>query len=101
MKNFYDGFGYDPKLDYERLAKQTQRIFSVMISGGWKTLSGIENITGDPQASISSQLRNLRKPRFGSYTVKKRRVGNSGLWEYKLVGTKKIRKKIKKLNKRK
>ena len=58
-----------------------------MIDGFWRTLREIENHTGDPQSSISAQLRHLRKKRFGGYTVEKRRRGEGakGLWEYKLV----------------
>jgi len=58
-----------------------------MASGTWRTLSEIETITGDPQASISAQLRHLRKARFGSYRIEKQRRGDetSGLFEYRLL----------------
>lgn len=69
--------------DCERLKKQMKRIYSLMSDGRWRTLAEIEALTGDPQASISAQLRHLRKPRFGSHTVNKQRRGNQ--WEYQLV----------------
>lgn len=42
---------------------------------------------GDPAASVSAQLRHLRKPRFGGFVVEKRPRGDRerGLWEYRLA----------------
>ncbi len=70
--------------DCARLEGQTKRIYNLMIDGAWRTLSEIERITGDPQPSISSQLRHLRKPRFGGFVLNKRRR-NRGTWEYQLL----------------
>ena len=71
--------------DCERLEGQTRAIFNLMVDECWRTLAEIEGITGYPQASISAQLRHLRKPRFGSHTINKRRRGiNGGTWEYNL-----------------
>jgi len=83
----FDGSDYVPKLDRVRLTGQILRIFNFMLDGEWHTLGEIEFETGDPQASISAQLRHLRKDRFGNYTVLKRRKGieSKGLWEYQLV----------------
>lgn len=83
----FNGPAYDPKEDQARLTGQLLRIFSLMRDGLWRTLSEIESGTGDPAASISAQLRHLRKPRFGAHVVEKRPLGNrqSGLWEYKLT----------------
>ena len=54
--------------------------------GNWYTLDELHNATNDPHASISAQLRNLRKKRFGSHVIKKRCKGNrsNGLWEYSM-----------------
>ena len=88
MKNepHFNGPSYDPILDHKRLTKQIGRVFNAMIDGSWRTLDQINRITGDPQASISAQLRHLRKERFGGYLVDKKRRGNKhdGLWEYRL-----------------
>lgn len=83
----FNGSDYVPKLDDLRLTGQMKRIYSVMKDGRWRTLSEIENLTGDPQSSISAQLRHLRKERFGSHTLLKRRRGieSSGLFEYQLI----------------
>jgi hypothetical protein len=52
----------------------------------WRTLDEIADVTGDPHASISAQLRHLRKPRFGGYLVEKRSRGrrDQGLFEYRV-----------------
>lgn len=74
------GAGYVPALDQVRLRGQQLRIWELMRDGNWRTLGEIEAATGDPQASISAQLRHLRKPCYGSHIVKRqRRAGFSGL----------------------
>jgi len=91
----FDGPAYSPEHDRDRLTGQLRRIFEVMKDGEWRTLEEIREgtrttfkmATGDPEASISAQLRHLRKPRFGSHTVLKRRRGGpkSGCYEYRLL----------------
>ena len=79
----------DNAKDFDRLCNQLERIHALMTDGAWRTLAEIESITGDPQASISAQLRHLRKHRFGAHVVEKRRrevpVGTiGGTWEYQV-----------------
>lgn len=75
--------------------RQREVIRDVMLSAGlcatWLTLEELARLTHYPPASISAQLRHLRKPRFGAYAVVKRsRTANPGmrgdgfgtLWEY-------------------
>ena len=83
----FDGSNYDPKHDRRRLTGQILRIFEATKNANWNTLEEIQYLTGDPQASISAQLRNLRKDRFGGHIVEKRYRGDKskGLWEYKLI----------------
>lgn len=89
----FDGATYVPKHDRERLTGQIERVFDAVKAGDWLTLDEIqqriERVTGqrDPHASISAQLRHLRKPKFGGYTVEKRHRGDRahGLYEYRLV----------------
>jgi hypothetical protein len=85
----FDGVVYDPAFDDDRLRKQLGRVWACMRDGRWRTLAEIEAVTGDPQASISAQLRHLRKPRFGEYTIDKRPRGDraQGLFEYRLLDT--------------
>jgi len=84
------GDGFDQNLDGARLTGQICRIYRLMKDAKWRTLQEIQEETGDPQASISAQLRHLRKVAFGGHTVeKKRRVDKEttkehGLWEYQL-----------------
>ena len=83
----FDGPDYDPELDHVRLRKQHERIRNLMLDGTWRTLAEIAEFTEDPEASISAQLRHLRKKRFGSFCLEKQRRGEAehGLWEYRLL----------------
>jgi hypothetical protein len=83
----FNGPDYKPEADHSRLTKQIRRIFDCMRDGEWRTLGEIEAQTGDPQASISAQLRHLRKRRFGSFIVEKQRRGEEayGLYEYRVL----------------
>ncbi len=80
----FNGSDYDSHRDGERLSLQYQRIWAVMADGVWRSLAEIERLTGDPPASVSAQLRHMRKPRFGNHTINKRYVDN-GLYLYQLV----------------
>jgi hypothetical protein len=55
---------------------------------GWMTLREISELTNYGEASISAQLRHLRKPHFGGYLIVKRRRGPvmNGAWEYRIEG---------------
>jgi hypothetical protein len=80
----FAGADYDHERDHARLTGQILRVFELMRDGMWRTLAEIEAATGDPQASVSAQLRHLRKRRWGSHTVNRRHVGD-GLYLYQLV----------------
>ncbi len=84
--DLFAGAAYVPELDRERLGKQVRRVYDCMIGGAWRTLGEISRITGDPEGSVGSQLRNLRMERFGRHTVDRRRRGDpaAGLFEYRL-----------------
>ncbi len=83
----FDGPAYEPEFDQARLTGQILRIQTLMSDGQWRTLGEIEAATGDPQASVSAQLRHLRKARFGAHVVERRHRGDraAGLWEYRLT----------------
>jgi hypothetical protein len=83
----FDGPAYEAKHDQVRLSGQLARIYNCMRDGEWRTLGEIQAATRDPQASISAQLRHLRKPRFGAHQVDRRTRGDraAGLYEYRLV----------------
>lgn len=80
----FDGANYQPERDDVRLTAQLGRVWEAMQGGGWHTLRQIAATTGDPEASISAQLRHLRKDRFGGHTVARNYVGN-GLYAYRLI----------------
>ena len=88
----YNGAGYEARHDQARLTGQTLKIYDLMKDGIFRTLEEIKSATGYPEASISAQLRHLRKERFGSHTVNHQRRGDrtSGLWEYQLIPNKNI-----------
>lgn len=68
------------------LAGQIERVYLALSSGRWLTLPEIHERTKDSVASISAQIRHLRKPENGGYLIMKRRGGrvNRGLFEYRL-----------------
>src|SRR5260370_14712307 len=85
--------------DRPRIARRRQRdvLCDVMLSARqcetWLTLEELAKLTHYPPASISAQLRDLRKPEFGGYAVEKRprAVGKvlrgedfGTVWEYQL-----------------
>lgn len=83
----FNGPDYIPEFDQDRLTGQVLRVWTLMKDQQWRTLQEIEVLTGDPQASISAQLRHLRKDRFGNHLINKRRRGepHQGLFEYQLL----------------
>ena len=85
----FNGRTFESKLDGPRLTKQLDRVreYVLAIFPAWKSVYEIalaltelyeENF---PTQSISARLRDLRKRKFGSYTVEKKRRTN-GTWEY-------------------
>lgn len=83
------GPAYDEAKDGKRIMTQMEAIKRFMLGCGWLTLKEIENALGYPQASISANLRHLRKEQFGGYDVqKRRRKPDGGLWEYKVTKVK-------------
>ena len=80
----FNGSDYQQGRDSQRLGIQLSKIYNLMKDGIHRSLSQIEAATGEPQASISAQLRHLRKERFGSHTVNKNYLGE-GLYTYQLI----------------
>ena len=84
---FFDGQTYDTKQDKRRLENQLFRVYFLMKSGKWWTLSGLQRFVGGSEAGISARIRVLRKKRFGAFTIDRRRK-TAGVWEYRLSGIK-------------
>jgi hypothetical protein len=81
----------------ERTPTQLDVLRQVMLLAAqydsWMTLEELARKTHFPEPSISAQLRHLRKPRHGAFTVaKRRRMGDEALrtnthervWEYQV-----------------
>lgn len=81
--------GPDDPTKQRRLTAQLGRIFHVMLDGEWHTLAEISALTGAPTPSVSAQLRHLRKPEFGGYTVEREHIGN-GLYQYRLLAARSL-----------
>lgn len=84
----FDGRTYSPVLDRARLNKQLAAVFGLMKDGVWRTPAEIATGAGCDWASASARLRDLRKSRFGGYTVlRRRRAGaeRAGVFEYRVV----------------
>lgn len=71
--------------DSPRLEKQMVMLKDIMMDHRWHTLNELEAMTDFPQASISAQLRHLRKKRFGSYIVDRKYLG-TGVYAYRIRG---------------
>jgi hypothetical protein len=84
---YFDGATYEHPRDGARLGDQMLAVLSVMSDGNWRTLADIASETNAPEASVSARLRDLRKPRFGGYTVN-REFLRRGLFRYQLLAPK-------------
>ena len=59
--------------------------FTYELRDEWITLERLGKYLGIGEASLSAQLRNLRKPEYGAHTVEKRLDVERGKWEYRVV----------------
>lgn len=80
----FNGPDYNPARDNARLCGQMLRVCELMKDGEWRTLREIAKATGDPESSVSAQLRHLRKERFGSHTIEKHHLGD-GVFVYRML----------------
>ena len=79
----FDGQTYVASFDHTRLTGQLQRVHSVLKDGHWWTLRDLSIMAHGPEASIGARLRDLRKDKFGGYTVDRKRL-SGGLFAYRL-----------------
>lgn len=75
---------YQSGQDHTRLARQHRDIKTLMLDGVWRTVKEISEKLSYPETSVSAQIRHLRRPKFGSWTVNRRRRLNSAVSEYQL-----------------
>lgn len=69
--------------DGPRLRAQLERVRNLMRDGEWRTLHDIGTRTGDPEASVSARLRDLR--REGLVVERKRVPKGNGLHVYRVL----------------
>lgn len=79
----FDGETYERERDHDRLHAQLYRVKLVLLDGKWHTLAEIAARTGDPEASVSARIRDLRKAKFGGYEIEREYV-SKGLWQYRM-----------------
>lgn len=80
-----DGAFYDPALDEQRLTTQMDKVRLLMLDGRWHYVAAMAEVLGEPETSISAQIRNLRKKENGGHTIITRRDRDTGLFLYRLV----------------
>jgi len=91
------------KLGRRLVRTQREVLRDVMLSanecGAWLTLAELAAMTRYPAASISAQLRHLKKPEFGNYELQKRQRTGAGMdlanghgveWEYRLTRRRRV-----------
>lgn len=71
--------------DVTRLTGLFLRVYSKVLDGQWHTLRELAESCQGSEASISARFRDLRKARWGSHTVEKRRTAKAGVWEYRVL----------------
>ena len=82
----FGGETFDAKFDGPRLKGQLERVRQFMLDGRWHDLEEIARSTSTSMLSVSARVRDLRKPQFGGYMLEVKRVGQSGLWFYRVIG---------------
>jgi hypothetical protein len=87
------GPAFSPDLDGTRLRTKQDKVRDYMLGSNarFQTLDEIRAALETkfherfPTPSLSAFLRHLKKKQFGSHGLEKRRRGQFGLWEYRLL----------------
>ena len=79
----FDGVTYEADRDHTRLKGQLWRVFQLMSDGKWRALTEIAEQAGGSEAGVSARLRDLRKSKYGSREIERKRV-DGGLWRYRM-----------------
>lgn len=77
----FDGETFIEERDHNRLAKQLNDVKAIMLDGKMHFLKELAMLTGHPEASCSSRLRDLRKDKFGSWVIERTYI-ERGLFGY-------------------
>jgi hypothetical protein len=81
----FSGKTYKADRDGVRLNAQAARVFKFMADENWHTLREISAATGDPEASVSARIRDMRKPKFNLGVKVEREFVSRGLHRYRMV----------------
>ena len=79
----FDGDDYVADRDNARLTNQIDKVRMYMENAGYLTVKQIAADLKQPEPSVSAQIRNLRKDRFGARTVNREYRGD-GCYAFKL-----------------
>lgn len=85
--DYFDGETFDRAHDGPRLKGQLAKVRDVMVGGEWVTLKDLAFQVKGSEAGVSARIRDLRKEKFGGYTIERRRLAG-GLWEYRMLAPK-------------
>jgi hypothetical protein len=81
----FDGPFYEPEKDQVRLSTQMERVKAFMLDKEWHILQELVDRCGPgTMTAMSARVRDLRKPRHGSYKVETQRV-EGGLYRYRVL----------------
>jgi hypothetical protein len=83
-KRAFDGASYQPDQDHKRLRAQLEKVRTIMADGQWHTLSELADAIRCKEQSASARIRDLRKDKYGSQTIERRRI-DGGLYGYRMV----------------
>jgi len=81
--------GLETSADRERIGRQREVVKAFMLYAGWVTLEDAQKEIQAkygvfvPLPSLSARFRDMRKPRYGGYLVKRQYLGE-GLYRYRL-----------------
>lgn len=84
MNQDFDGQTYNRERDGARLNKQFEIVKRNMLDGHWHTLAELAEIARASDAAVSARVRDLRKPKFGGYTVDRLYI-RKGVWAYRIA----------------
>jgi hypothetical protein len=83
----FDGETYDEELDGKRMTTQLELVREIMSDQGWHRNIEVANRIDCSESGAGARIRDLRKKKFGSWEIVRRRVAHgNGLHEYRWTG---------------
>ena len=83
----FDGETYDKEIDGERMTTQLELVRDIMSDQRWHRNLEVANKVGCTESGAAARIRDLRKEKFGSWEIVRRRVAHgNGLHEYRWTG---------------